>query len=148
MNAPDQRITRGTSRFGFFISPPAELISSNPNVEYRRAGRYASVSFQRGTALASENSLAGDRPRRKTDSPSRPSVRKMSALTRAPRLGTHLEISRRTTPIRTVIQVIAIAIPASTHVECVLRKPVSVPTRFEEPGTRRNIWVNVPAKIR
>ncbi len=33
MSAPDQRITFGTSRFGSRISPPAELISSNPKVE-------------------------------------------------------------------------------------------------------------------
>ena len=33
MRAPDQKITRGTSRCGFFISPPAELISSKPKVE-------------------------------------------------------------------------------------------------------------------
>jgi len=33
MSAPDQRITVGTSRFGFFISPPAELMSSKPKVE-------------------------------------------------------------------------------------------------------------------
>ena len=29
---PESRITRGTSRRGFFISAPAELASSKPNV--------------------------------------------------------------------------------------------------------------------
>jgi hypothetical protein len=33
MSAPDQKITVGTSRLGLRISPPAELMSSKPNVE-------------------------------------------------------------------------------------------------------------------
>ena len=56
----------------------------------------------------------------------------MTALTTAPRLGTHLETSSRTMPMRTVSQVIAMAIPASCQVDCRFRK----------------ICSKVPAKIR
>ncbi len=107
-------------------------MSSKPNVEYSRAGRYATQSFHFGTRLDSENSLAGGRPPKSAESPRTPRARKMRALTTAPRFGSHLETSSRTIPTRTVSQVRTIAIPASCQVEWVFRK----------------IWPNVPAKIR
>ena len=51
-----------------------------------------------GRRLDSENSLAGGRPAKSAESPRTPRARKISALTTAPRFGSHFETSSRTIP--------------------------------------------------
>jgi hypothetical protein len=84
-----------------------------------------------GANWETDSELAGRCPWKSADRPSTPSAKKMSALTIAPRFGTHLETSRRTIPTPTVNQVRTIAIEASCQGDFVFR----------------NIWPKVPAKI-
>ncbi len=71
--------------------------------------------------------------------PSPPSTRKIATFTTAPTLGTHLETCRRTTPMATVIQVMASAMPVCSQVA------PGPSCRLEGRCARRKIEWKVPA---